>query len=115
MATVAIPSAIAAMREGLVASVTNPNPLIFMLAFLPQFVDPARGSVTVQLLVLGATQKITGFAVLGTTALASGTVARWIARRPTLVIWQERFAGAVMIALGLRLALAGATGRASIR
>lgn len=106
-------SAAAAMREGLVANLTNPQPMMFMLALLPQFVDPARGSVTLQLLLLGATQKATGFLVLGATALASGTVGGWIARRPGLRLWQERFAGTVMIALGLRLLIGG--GRAGPR
>jgi threonine/homoserine/homoserine lactone efflux protein len=96
----------AAMREGFIANITNPNPLIFMLAFLPQFVDPARGSVTLQLLVLGATQKITGFAVLGSTALASGTVAGWLSRRPGFALWQQRIGAGAMIALGVGL-LAG--------
>jgi hypothetical protein len=75
-----------------------------------QFVDPARGTVTAQLLVLGATQKVTGFLVLGATALASGAVGGWLARRPGFAVWQERFAGAMMVALGLRLLVTGARG-----
>ena len=108
-------SAHGAVREGLIANLTNPQPLVFMLAFLPQFVDPAHGSVTAQLLIFGATQKVTGFAVLGTAAVASGAVGGWLARRPSLIVWQERFAGAVMIGLGLRLVLAGTGGRAGTR
>ena len=54
-------SAASAMRDGLITNLSNPNPIVFMLAFLPQFVDAGRGSVTLQLLLLGATQKITGF------------------------------------------------------
>jgi threonine/homoserine/homoserine lactone efflux protein len=104
----ASPSVLAAMREGLVVNLTSPNPLLFMLAFLPQFVDPARGSVTAQLLVLGATQKATGFAVRGAAALAAGAVGSWLARRPGLIVWQKRFAGAAMIALGLLLPTTGA-------
>jgi threonine/homoserine/homoserine lactone efflux protein len=91
------------MREGLIVNLTNPIPLVFMLALLPQFVDLVWGSVTAQLLVLGATQKATGFVVLGATALASGTLGRWLAQRPCLTLWQERLAGTVMIALGLRM------------
>jgi threonine/homoserine/homoserine lactone efflux protein len=102
------PSARKAVREGLVANLTNPQPLVFMLAFLPQFVDPSRGSVTAQLLLLGATQKATGFLVLGAAALASGAAGGWLARRPGLALWQERVAGAVMVGLGLRLLASGA-------
>jgi threonine/homoserine/homoserine lactone efflux protein len=95
-----------AMREGLIVNLSNPIPLVFMLALPPQFVDPACGSVTAQLLVLGATQKVTGFVVLGTTALVAGTLGGWFAQRPRLTLWQERLAGTVMIALGLRVFLA---------
>jgi len=101
-------SDITALRQGMINNLTNPKAMVFMLAFLPQFVDPANGwPVTAQLLFLGGVQKISGFFVLGTVALGTGTIGDWLARRPGLVAWQERFAGLVMIALGLRLALAG--------
>jgi threonine/homoserine/homoserine lactone efflux protein len=100
-------SVLAAVREGMISNLINPKPLAFMLAFLPQFVDPSRGSVAVQLLLLGATQKVSGLLVQGSVALASGAVGGWLARRSGFVVWQERFAGAVMVALGLRLLFAG--------
>jgi threonine/homoserine/homoserine lactone efflux protein len=78
-----------------------------MLAILPQFVDPSAGPVAPQLLVLGATMKGTGLVTLGSVALASGAAGGWLARHPSLVAWQERFAGAVMVALGLRLLFTG--------
>jgi threonine/homoserine/homoserine lactone efflux protein len=101
-------SDVAALRQGMINNLTNPKAMVFMLAFLPQFVDPASGwSVTTQLLLLGAVQKISGFFILGTVALGTGTVGDWLSRRPGLIAWQERCAGLIMIALGLRLALAG--------
>jgi threonine/homoserine/homoserine lactone efflux protein len=74
-----------------------------MLAFLPQFVDATRGSVAAQLLVLAAAQKGLGLAVLGSTALAAGTIGRWLAGRRGLAVWQERLTGSAMAALGLYL------------
>jgi threonine/homoserine/homoserine lactone efflux protein len=96
-----------AVREGAINNLTNPKPLLFMFAFLPQFVDPARGPVWLQLLVLGCLQKLSGLIALGSTALASGAVGGWLARRPEARAWQERFTGLVMIALGLRLFFSG--------
>ena len=98
----------AALREGTINNLTNPKALAFLFAFLPQFVDPANGwPVAVQLLLLGVVTKLSNFAILSTVALGAGTFGRWLARRPALIAWQERFAGVVMVGLGLRLALSG--------
>ena len=96
-------SAWSAMREGAINDLTNPKPLLFMFAFLPQFVDPKQGTVWVQLLALGLLQKLCGVAILGSVAFASAAVGGWLARRPGIVAWQERFTGVVMVALGIRL------------
>ncbi|MGO4836516.1 LysE family translocator, partial [Rhizobiaceae sp. 2RAB30] len=63
-----------AAREGMIANLLNPWPITFMVAFLPQFVDPQGDTVTLQLVLLGMTQKLTGIVVLGTYALASGAI-----------------------------------------
>jgi len=101
-------SDLTSLREGALSSLTNPKSMVFMLAFLPQFVDPSFGwPVTVQLLVLGAVQKLSGFVVMAAVALGAGTFGGWLASRPALIAWQERFAGLVMVGLGLRLVLSG--------
>lgn len=92
-----------AVRQGAINSLTNPKSLLFMFAFLPQFVDPARGPVWAQLLLLGSIQKLTGILSLGSIALASGTIGQWLQRFPTLIAWQEKFTGMVMVGLGVRL------------
>jgi threonine/homoserine/homoserine lactone efflux protein len=102
-----------AVRQGAVNSLTNPKSLLFMFAFLPQFVDPAAGPVWLQLLILGSIQKLTGVLSLGGVALVSGAAGQWLARNGRLIQWQERFTALVLIGLGLRLALSG--GAASAR
>lgn len=92
-----------AVRQGTINSLTNPKSLLFMFAFLPQFVDPARGPVWAQLLVLGSIQKLTGILSLGSIALASGTIGQCLQRFPRLIAWPEKFTGVVMIGLGVRL------------
>ncbi|MDX8532779.1 LysE family translocator [Mesorhizobium sp. VK25A] len=96
-----------AIRDGAINSLTNPKSLLFMFAFLPQFVDPNVGPVWVQLLVLGSIQKLAGVVSLGSVAMASGTVGQWLKSWPGLLPWQERFTGFVMIGLGLRLLVYG--------
>jgi threonine/homoserine/homoserine lactone efflux protein len=95
----------AAIRQGAVSNLTNPKSMLFMLAFLPQFVNPAEGGVTLQLLLLGATQKMTGLLIQSTIAVGAGTIGVLIARHPSLLAWQRRIGGITMIALGLRMLL----------
>jgi threonine/homoserine/homoserine lactone efflux protein len=97
----------AALVEGAISNLTNPKSLLFMLAFLPQFVDPTNGSAAGQLFVLATTQKVLGLISLGSFALTASAAGAWLARRPGFVVWQERFTGAIMIVLGLRLLFAG--------
>ncbi len=101
---------LAAAREGMIANLVNPWPITFMVAFLPQFVDPHGSSVSLQLLLLGATQKLTGVLVLGTYAVASGSIGSWIMMRPAVRLWQQRIAGIFVVALGLRMAFGGGAG-----
>jgi threonine/homoserine/homoserine lactone efflux protein len=100
-----------AAREGMIANLVNPWPVTFMVAFLPQFIDAHGGSVGLQLLLLGATQKMTGALVLGTYAVATGSIGSWIMKRPRVRLWQQRIAGFFIVGLGLRMAFGGGTSR----
>jgi threonine/homoserine/homoserine lactone efflux protein len=100
-----------AAREGMIANLVNPWPVTFMVAFLPQFIDAHGGSVGLQLLLLGATQKMTGALVLGTYAVATGSIGSWIMKRPRVRLWQQRIAGFFIVGLGLRMAFGGETSR----
>ena len=101
----ASPSAVAAFRQGFLNNLMNPKVLVFMLALLPQFVDPLRGPVALQFVLLGITMKCCGFAVNGTVALLSGWVGNWLSARQAFIQWQRRLVGTVLVGLGLRLAL----------
>lgn len=88
---------------GLLSNVLNPKPGLFVVAFIPQFVAPERGSVQVQMLVYGAI-----FAVLTTLifTLLGGFSARLsaaLARRPRMVLAANVGAGLTFIAAGLSI------------
>lgn len=92
-------------RQGVICNLTNPATLSFMLAILPQFVHPSAGSPALQFTILGGTMKATGLLILGTVALTSGVFSGWLARNTAVVVWQQRIAGTIMIALGVKLLL----------
>jgi threonine/homoserine/homoserine lactone efflux protein len=92
--------------EGFAVGALNPKLAIFLLAFLPQFIDPAGGPVWLQTLVLGTIFSLC--AVIGDSlfALAAGTAGVGLRRRlasPGRLSWA---AGAIYVGLGLVAALA---------
>ena len=94
-----------AFRQGLLTEVLNPKTAIFFLAFFPQFVHPARGPVTAQLMLLG-TLFVT-LSILYTTLLAvlAGWIRPWLTGDTRVARWQGKFIASLYIGLGLRLAL----------
>jgi Putative threonine efflux protein len=94
------------VMRGFVANAINPKVALFFLAFLPQFVDPARGNAAAQTALLGtlfAAQTVLIFGALGWYA---GTVGGWLRGRPAVGRWLDRATGVLFIGLGIRLALA---------
>ncbi|TAM75462.1 LysE family translocator [bacterium] len=91
--------------QAMATNVLNPKVALFFLAFLPQFVDPARGSVPLQIVQFGATYDVFGIAWLLAVAAASGTLGTLMLRKPRVARAQRWVTGGVMLALGLRLAV----------
>jgi threonine/homoserine/homoserine lactone efflux protein len=81
---------------------------LFFLAFLPQFVDPARGHVTLQILQLGILFALMGWCSDSTYALIAGTVAERVRGSLRLRRIQRNVSGGGLIALGLASAFSGA-------
>ena len=92
--------------RGVVMNLTNPKVLIFFLAFLPQFADPARGSVAAQIVLLGGVFMIATLLVFGAIALFSGWFGGLLQRSARAQRWLNRSAALVFVALALRLATA---------
>jgi threonine/homoserine/homoserine lactone efflux protein len=94
-------------RRGILMNITNPKVSIFFLAFLPQFADPGRGPVWVQILLLGGLFILATLLVFGGIALLAGTLGTWLNRSPRVQRLLNRLAGAVFIGLALTLAFSG--------
>lgn len=90
--------------RGMVMNLTNPKVLIFFLAFLPQFANPALGSVAPQIMLLGVVFMLATLLVFGAIALFSGTFGTLLLRSERAQRWLNRAAGVVFLGLAVRLA-----------
>jgi threonine/homoserine/homoserine lactone efflux protein len=93
-------------RQGAVVNVLNPKTALFFLAFLPQFVDPDRGSVTLQIAVLGLLFAAIALVSDATYALLADALAGRIRRTGTGVRIRRYLTGGIFIALGVSAAAA---------
>ena len=90
---------------GFATNLLNPKVAMFYLALFPQFIDPARGSVLVQSLSLGAVQMTVSFAVNLLIALSAAGIASWFSRHPAWLAAQRYAMGGALAGLAVRLAL----------
>jgi len=93
-------------RRGIIMNVTNPKVSIFFLAFLPQFADPERGSISLQMIVLGGIFIVATILVFGAIALVGGTLGDWLNRSTRAQKMMNWVAGTVFVGLALKLVTA---------
>ena len=96
----------AVFRQGFVVNALNPNTAIFFLAFVPQFVDPGRGT-TSQILVLSALFIVLGVISDGLYATVFGSVGQRLTRAPWWSTGRWAVPATMYIGLGLFAGLAG--------
>lgn len=102
--TVSKATALEAWREGVVVSLLNPKIAIFILALVPQFVDPARGSVLLQFLIFGAILNIGGTVINAAIGLFAGRIGRVLAQNEQIARWLQYTSGIVFVGLAAKLA-----------
>ena len=100
-----------AYAQGVVVNLTNPKMIVFVFAFLPQFVDPHARHVWLQVLVLGLSFALLGCLSDSVWALAAGTVADRLRGTAGIARVQRWFGGGVLVGLGV-LAAVWSPGRA---
>ncbi len=93
------------LRQGALVCLLNPKVAVFFLAFLPQFVEPGAGPEWAQMflhgvLIIAVAMLFEPFLVLG-----ADRVAAHLRATPSIARWLDRTLGAILVALGLRLAL----------
>jgi threonine/homoserine/homoserine lactone efflux protein len=94
-------------RDGFLVNLLNPKTALFFLAFLPQFVDPSRGAVAMQIAFLGLLFTLMGLTSDALYALVAGTAGQWARRNDRYLRWERYVTGGVFIGLGVTAAFAG--------
>ena len=109
-----VPVAVAVSRssrrvfvDAAIINVLNPKVALFFLAFLPQFVDPARGPIPLQLLALGVIYTALGLVTDSGYALFASSAATRLRDSATFARLRTRVAGVIYIVLGASAALTG--------
>jgi threonine/homoserine/homoserine lactone efflux protein len=93
--------------QGVVVNLLNPKTALFFFAFLPQFIDVERGSVAMQILLLGLILMTLGALSDLSYAAAAGGIGNWLRGNAKFYRFQRYFAGSVYIGLGAATAFAG--------
>lgn len=96
------PRAVNAFRAGLIVNLTNPKVILFVLAFIPQFVQPEAGPVLFQFIVFGVVLSLGGLAINGLLGMGAGSLGQKLAQGSRLL---DILTASIFAALAVRLAI----------
>ena len=95
------------LSDGVIVSVFNPKVAVFFLAFLPQFVEPSRGPIPQQALLLGCIYAAIAFVTDSAYAVFAGGLRHWFGGRVLRGPLPRYLSGGLYIGLGVNAALTG--------
>jgi threonine/homoserine/homoserine lactone efflux protein len=96
----------AVFRQGVATNLLNPKALLTFLAFIPQFLQPENGNISLQIALMGLIIAALAVIWFGFIGLTAGRVGTWFKRRPRLAQGIRWLTGSVLVGLGVRLVVA---------
>ena len=93
------------LRESIVVGLSNPKTIVFFSAIFPQFVDPSRGPIVLQMLILSVVFVIFGISGDAIYALSAGAARDWFARSPQRIVTIRVIGASLILGLGVTTAL----------
>lgn len=93
--------------QGMLVNLLNPKTALFFFAFLPQFVDPARGPIIEQIFFFGIVLNILGLCNDVCYALLAAKAGQWLKGTAQFRRIQRYVTGSIYLALGVTAALTG--------
>jgi threonine/homoserine/homoserine lactone efflux protein len=85
-------------------NLVNPNTAVIYLSLLPQFINPANGSILGQALVLGTVQIVISVSINAMIAITAATIAVFLTQRPAFALVQRWVMDTVLAGLAVRMA-----------
>lgn len=92
-------------RNAMLGSLLNPKALLFFMVFLPQFVNPAKGSIALQLTALGLVLSAASVVFNTTLGTFSGQLGKLVRRNQRAATFQKWLLGSLLAALAVRMFL----------
>jgi len=92
-------------RRGIIMNITNPKVSIFFMAFLPQFTDFTKGSITIQMFILGFIFITATIVIFGMISLLAGAAGSLLSKSEKVDRFLNLLAGSVFAGLAVKLAL----------